>query len=59
MYIMFIALYMAYTCTLRRLLTVAAMFLYDNQMSLVVRRPVFGVSDLARHKSGCTAAENG
>ena len=28
-------------------------------MSLVVRKPVFGVSDQVRHKPGCTAAEDG
>ena len=27
-------------------------------MSLVVRKPVFGVSDQVRHKPGCTATEN-
>ena len=30
---------------------------YDAaQMSLVVRKPVFGVSDQVRHKPGCTTA---
>ena len=28
-------------------------------MSLVVRKPVFRVSDLVRHKPGCTATEDG
>ena len=28
-------------------------------MSLVVRKPVFGVSDLVQHKPGCTATEDG
>ena len=28
-------------------------------MSLVVRKPVFGVSDQVRHKPGCTATEDG
>ena len=28
-------------------------------MSLVVRKPVFGVSDQVRHKLGCTATEDG
>ena len=28
-------------------------------MSLVVRKPVFGVSDQVRLKPGCTAAEDG
>ena len=34
-----------------------ALAAYD--MSLVVRKPVFGVSDLVRHKPGCTATEDG
>ena len=29
------------------------------QMSLVVRKPVFGVSDQVRHKPDCTATEDG
>ena len=33
--------------------------LFRLHMSLVVRKPVFGVSDQVRHKSGCTATENG
>ena len=28
-------------------------------MSLVVRKPVFGVSDQVQHKPGCTAKEDG
>ena len=28
-------------------------------MSLVLRKPVFGVSDQVRHKPGCTATEDG
>ena len=28
-------------------------------MSLVLRKPVFGVSDQVPHKSGCTATEDG
>ena len=28
-------------------------------MGLVVRKPVFGFSDLVRHKPGCTATEDG
>ena len=28
-------------------------------MSLVVRKPVFGVSEQVRHKPGCTATEEG
>ena len=31
--------------------------IYD--LSLVVRKPVFGVSDQVRHKPGCTATEDG
>ena len=30
-----------------------------NNMSLVLRKPVFGVSDLVRHKPGCTVTEDG
>ena len=30
-----------------------------NQMSLVMRKPVFGVSDQVGHKQGCTTAEDG
>ena len=29
------------------------------KMSLVVRKPVFGISDQVRHKSDCTASEDG
>ena len=29
------------------------------RMSIVVRKPVFGVSDQVRHKSGCTTTEDG
>ena len=29
------------------------------QMSLVVRKPVFGVSDQVPHKQGCAATEDG
>ena len=28
-------------------------------MSLVVRKPVFGVSDLVQHKPGCAVTEDG
>ena len=28
-------------------------------ISLVARKPIFGVSDLVRHKPGCAAKENG
>ena len=30
-----------------------------DEMSLFVRKPVFGVSDLVRHKPGCTGTEDG
>ena len=30
-----------------------------DDMSLFVRKPVFGVSDQVRHKPGCTATEDG
>ena len=29
------------------------------KMSFMVRKPVFGVSDLVQHRRGCTATENG
>ena len=32
---------------------------YKDKMSLVVRKPVFGVSDQVRHKPGCTATKDG
>ena len=32
---------------------------YMYYFSLVVRKPVFGVSDQVRHKPGCTATEDG
>ena len=32
---------------------------YDYQMSLVLRKPVFGVSDQVPHKPGCTVTEDG
>ena len=31
----------------------------DSYMSLVVRKPVFRVSDQVPHKLGCTATEDG
>ena len=31
----------------------------ENNMSLVLRKPVFGVSDLVRHKQGCTTTQDG
>ena len=30
-----------------------------DHMSLVLRKPVFGVSDQVRYKAGCTATEDG
>ena len=30
-----------------------------QQMSLVVRKPVLGVSDMVRHKADCTGTEDG
>ena len=37
-----------------------SLILYMNRnMSLIVRKPVFGVSDQVRHKPGCTATEDG
>ena len=33
--------------------------LTHGQDSLVVRKPVFGVSDQVQHKPGCTATEDG
>ena len=33
--------------------------LLTDRISLVARKPVFGVSDQVRHKPGCTAAEDG
>ena len=33
--------------------------LLKYHMSLVVRKPVFGVSDQVRHKTGCTVTEVG
>ena len=32
---------------------------YLLYLGLVVEKPVFGVSDLVRHKPGCTATEDG
>ena len=34
-------------------------FQLSSNMSLVVRKPVFGVSDQIRHKPGCTTTEDG
>ena len=32
---------------------------FNFHMSLVVRKPVFGVSDQVRHKPGCTTTQDG
>ena len=32
--------------------------IYHYKMSLVMKKPVFGVSDQFRHKAGCTASED-
>ena len=32
---------------------------FQDHMSHVVRKPVFGVSDQVRHKPGCTVTEDG
>ena len=32
---------------------------YNHEMSLVVRKPVFGISDHVLYKPGCTAMEDG
>ena len=32
--------------------------LHNQQMSLIVRKPVFRISDQVRHKFGCAATEN-
>ena len=37
----------------------ADLHLCFSHMSLVVRKPVFGVSDLAQHKPGCAVTEDG
>ena len=33
-------------------------WMFFHKMSLVVRKPVVGVSDQVRHKPGCTATED-
>ena len=33
--------------------------MFDDKLSLVVRKPVVGVSNQVRHKPGCTATEDG
>ena len=35
------------------------MFASVSNLSLVVRKPVFGVSDLVRHKLGCAVTKDG
>ena len=42
----------------KRLGKMLLMSTHNLQMSLVVRKPVFGVSDKVQHKPGCTATED-
>ena len=35
--------------------TFLSIYVYEDNLSLVMRNPVFGISDKVRHKSGCTA----
>ena len=44
---------------IRRINTLVKIGLSYLHMSLVVRKPVFGVSDQVRHKPGCTSTEDG
>ena len=37
----------------------AVVFMKTTELSLVVRKPVLGVSDQVRHKQACTATEDG
>ena len=46
-------------CLVLDLVQSEAKFCTKTKMSLVVRKPVFGVSDEVRHKSSCTATEDG
>ena len=48
-------------CTSQPLLSFLAFICMTEYLviSLVVRKPVFGVSDQVRHKPGCTATEDG
>ena len=39
--------------------SVLTSLLFTNKMGLVVRKPVYGVSDKVRHKPGCTETEDG
>ena len=41
----------------KKLVVIMHQFIYN--LSLVVRKPVFGVSDQVRHKPGCTTIEDG
>ena len=41
------------------LYTHKALTTHQIDMSLVLRKPVFGVSDQVRHKPGCTSSEDG
>ena len=46
-------------CFPNRLLALYFSNLSLQQMSLVVRKPVFGISDQVRHKPGCKTTEDG
>ena len=48
----------SYTCRQHRVRQHEAEVILFH-MSLVLRKPVFGVSDQVRHKPGCTATEDG
>ena len=41
------------------ILLILVMSRYSSYLSLVVRKPVFGVFDQVGHKPGCTATEDG
>ena len=45
------------SCSLSRRIRTTVMNRHD--LSLVVRKPVFGVSNLVRHKPGCAVTEDG
>ena len=42
-----------------KIVSMENIYFHENQMSLVVRIRVFGVSDQVRHKPGCVATEDG
>ena len=39
--------------------SVTYIYFIIRNISLVLRKPVFGVSDLAQHKPGCTTTQDG